>query len=123
MKNLIITVFVFCILVVGLFFLTHISVDWSFWQPATCLSVEGCFCEMKRAGSVAQPVNAWSSLSFTLVGLFVAARALQCKAAPRRGNTGKGLLYAVALIVIGLGSAFYHASLTFIGQFFDVLGM
>jgi hypothetical protein len=25
--------------------------------------------------------------------------------------------------MIGLGSAFYHASLTFAGQFFDVMGM
>jgi hypothetical protein len=33
------------------------------------------------------------------------------------------LLYAIALILIGLGSAFYHASLTFAGQFFDVMGM
>ena len=26
-------------------------------------------------------------------------------------------------MIVGLGSAFYHASLTFIGQFFDVFGM
>ena len=29
----------------------------------------------------------------------------------------------LASIIIGVGSAFYHASLTFIGQFFDVFGM
>jgi dihydroceramidase len=29
----------------------------------------------------------------------------------------------IASIITGVGSAFYHASLTFIGQFFDVLGM
>ena len=29
----------------------------------------------------------------------------------------------LAIIIIGVGSAFYHASLTFIGQFFDVFGM
>lgn len=33
------------------------------------------------------------------------------------------LIYGVALILIGLGSTFYHASLTFVGQFFDVMGM
>jgi len=30
---------------------------------------------------------------------------------------------AISSIIVGLGSAFYHASLTFIGQFFDVFGM
>ena len=29
----------------------------------------------------------------------------------------------VSSIIVGVGSAFYHASLTFIGQFFDVFGM
>ena len=122
MRSLVIAVFSFCIMAVGLL-LTRLAVDWSSWQPATCLSVEGCFCEAQRAGSVVQPVNAWSSLSFTLAGFLVAARTWQRKAALRTGNPGKGLLYAVAMVVIGLGSAFYHASLTFIGQFFDVLGM
>jgi hypothetical protein len=30
---------------------------------------------------------------------------------------------AVALCLVGFGSAFYHMSLTFVGQFFDVFGM
>jgi hypothetical protein len=32
-------------------------------------------------------------------------------------------LYGTALILVGLGSAFYHASLTLVGQFCDVMGM
>jgi len=33
------------------------------------------------------------------------------------------MVFGAALIIIGLGSAFYHASLTFIGQLCDVQGM
>jgi hypothetical protein len=34
-----------------------------------------------------------------------------------------GIIFALAVILIGLGSWFYHASLTFAGQWFDVMGM
>ncbi len=33
------------------------------------------------------------------------------------------MIMGLSIIIIGVGSAFYHASLTFIGQFFDVFGM
>lgn len=92
------------------------------WQPATCLSLEGCFCEAIRSGTVKQPVNAWSSLAFTLAGFLVAGRAWRLLREPGFAS-GKAALYAASLVVIGLGSAFYHATLTFVGQFFDVMGM
>ena len=33
------------------------------------------------------------------------------------------MMFAASAIIIGLGSAFFHASLTLLGQFFDVFGM
>lgn len=42
---------------------------------------------------------------------------------PVRMHAGLRVLYGGALALIGLGSGVYHASLTFVGQFFDVFGM
>lgn len=41
----------------------------------------------------------------------------------RRFSRGHAFVFGAASLLIGVGSAFYHASLTFSGQFFDVLGM
>lgn len=92
---------------------------WDDWQPATCLKT-GCFCESASEQSpLRQPVNAYSSLTFVLSGMIMM---VQRKNAGRLLH-GYSAIMAVSCIVIGVGSAFYHASLTFIGQFFDVFGM
>lgn len=104
--------------------------SWSDWRPASCMPT-ACFCEEIRPGAVAQPANAWSGLSFTLIGLLVIGRCRQDHAentGSRYPNVmtrqlGYPVLYGVTLILIGLGTAFYHASLTFAGQFADLMGM
>jgi hypothetical protein len=91
----------------------------------------GCFCEAIRPGVIRQPVNAWSSLSFVLVGFIVLQMSFQTRRERHlqrpcnllMANPIYSLLYVIALLVIGLGSAFYHASLTFVGQTIDVIGM
>jgi len=96
---------------------------WASWRPATCLP-DDCFCEGLRDSLILQPANAWSSLAFVVVALWVAARLARGvrsgKTVLAREDTG---LFLGALVLVGLGSAFYHASLTFIGQVFDVSGM
>lgn len=127
-------------------FLSLANIDWSGWRPATCMPAN-CFCEMVRGDAgLRQPVNAWSSLAFAWVGVWVMAYAPESKNLRRgkaaassqsatskqpavlplplmRGTRLHPFLLGLSAIVIGLGSAFYHASLTFIGQFFDVFGM
>ena len=92
---------------------------WESWNPATCLKT-GCFCEASNTQSpIRQAANTYSSLAFVFSGMFIIASA-------RKGNrfsVGYSILMALASIIVGVGSAFYHASLTFIGQFFDVFGM
>jgi len=98
---------------------SSLPLDWSAWQPATC--IPACYCEAIQPGAVAQPVNAWSSLAFALAGLLVLARNPGASTFSRKA--GYRITFGVALVVIGLGCAFYHASLTFAGQFFDVMGI
>ncbi len=110
--------------------LFYFSDDWRSWHPATCMP-DDCFCEEIRPGAIAQPANAWSSLSFVLVGMSVLFSATRRRRANFKikpsnqtiENQGAITLYTTALFVIGIGSAFYHASLTFVGQFFDLMGM
>lgn len=102
--------------------------DWSAWRPATCMPAH-CFCEAVRDGVVRQPANTLSSLAFVgaavLVAMAVArgGSAASRHAAPLRRVSGYSIVLVLALLVIGFGSAFYHASLTFVGQVVDVLGM
>src|SRR3990167_5136260 len=79
---------------------------------ATCYT-NHCFCESLHVGAVLQPANMASSLFFVIAGIFVFYRY----------RNSWAYAYAVVLALIGLGSAYYHAKLTFVGQTIDVMGM
>jgi hypothetical protein len=97
-----------------------------------------CFCEAIREGSIRQPVNTASGVAFLPVAaaMFITAskrrRRLRGTAAPappiapvtpvlvRAVYAG---MFAAATLLTGLGTVFFHASLSFWGQTADVLGM
>jgi len=82
-------------------------------RPASCMP-HSCFCEAVRDHGIRQPSNSASSFAFVLVALLVLARGSNRKIAA---------LFALTLTFVGIGSAYYHAALSFTAQFFDVLGM
>ncbi len=88
-----------------------------------------CFCEAVRSHGIMQPANSLSSLAFVVVAVIVmvqwVSRRTGTDLPPNRFNARRAYppLFVVALLVIGLGSAFYHAQLSYKGQFIDVLGM
>lgn len=58
-------------------------------------------------------MNMVSSLAFVVAGIFISYR----------HRNSWGYAYALLMAVIGIGSAYYHAHLDFIGQTIDVAGM
>lgn len=96
---------------------------WAGWRPATCLP-DRCFCEAIHAGIIRQPANTWSSLAFVLAAFWVARTVIRSPRERRPAlGPAEGWLLVASLVIVGLGSAFYHASLTFVGQVIDVSGM
>lgn len=106
---------------VTLAFLHIAGPDWGIYPPATCLSAH-CFCELPRTGQLLlQPANSWSSFGFVVVGSWIM---LGAAARPGRALSGFAAMWlGFTAIIIGVGSALLHASLTLWGQFADVLGM
>ena len=99
--------------------------SWDAWEPATCMPVK-CFCEaVDNANSIRQPANTWSSLAYIFSGFIILASTQISRAKKSSSPLSKpyGFLLGLSAIVIGVGSAFFHASLTLVGQFFDVFGM
>lgn len=102
--------------------------SWSGQSPATCLP-HGCFCEAISDQLVRQPANAVSALAFVFVGLLILLASRP--SAPNAGASGNlmrsqtvyGVLFAMASMVIGIGSLLYYASLSFWAQTVDVPGM
>jgi len=119
-------VLAFLALVAGAAALSSMEYSWTDWRPASCMP-NHCFCEAIRPSTVAQPANTWSSLGFVLIGLLVMRQSGEDVRLLKQNLMTRQRVYpalfGAALIITGLGSAFYHASLTFAGKFFDVMGM
>lgn len=77
-----------------------------------------CWCEAVRYGSLfRQPLNVFTNAVILLVALYILLIS--------RNDTNRlfSRLYALGCLITGLGSMFFHASLSHIGQWTDMVGM
>lgn len=98
-------------------------------RAATCVPGH-CFCE-SAAGFPEQLANSVSSFAFVVLG----ARVLLSRRTGPRATAGSGNrenttredtlipLLGITMIFIGVSSFFYHATLSFFGQFLDIFSM
>jgi hypothetical protein len=113
---------------VAMFAVGDLDIDWNSWSPATSMMPDGGFNfnEMVNPNAtIRQPWNTFSSLYYVFVGAFLICLPYTEKTKELAITSSKVLrsLFGVSIIITGLGSAFMHMSMTFIGQFFDVVGM
>ncbi|MEI6833543.1 MAG: ceramidase domain-containing protein [bacterium] len=82
---------------------------WSNFAPATAT-----FCESNLCSWIAQPSNTWSNLPFIIVGIMIVKASSKHSLMKVMGHSAWFL---------GLGSAMFHASATFIFEVWDLLAM
>ena len=98
---------------------------WAAFRQATCLP-DWCFCEAIHVdGWLSQPANSLSAGVMLAFGAWILLHVFKRK---KTGNLMQsspvmGSIYAFALAVLGLGTFAYHATLTFAGQWADIIGM
>lgn len=84
------------------------------WDGLTPGTVE--FCEARLCGWVAEPANTWSSLGYVVVGAWLLRHAIAERDA-------RLIAVAIAEIMIGVGSVFFHGTGSLAGEFVDQVGM
>ncbi len=98
-------------------------VRWENAAPANCIP-RGCYCEADRGSPVRQPANTWSCWGFVLVGCWIIACPLRPGTRnPFLSEPGYAAAYGAVVWLLGVTSAWFHASLTFPGEWADGVSM
>jgi hypothetical protein len=102
------------------------------WVPSSqddsCAREDGCYCEDPiPRGRVRQPINTLSNLGFVAVGLLILLslpKAVTGSGAdPMEEDSAYAVLYGCAVVFLGPGSMYFHASLKRWGGWLDNLSM
>lgn len=87
---------------------------WADWPPDGCLFAN-CYCEPIRAQFVRQTVATESNLGFLAVGVATAIGLFD-------GRDKRRWIASAFVLATAFGSTFYHASLTRVGDWADLMG-
>ena len=91
--------------------LLPLNCPWSNFLPPTMQ-----FCERNLCSYITTPANTWSNIAYIIIGSYLFFK--------KKGNTPTYLvLFPIAAILTGIASFLYHASFTFLFQFFDLSSM
>ncbi|MBI4370029.1 MAG: ceramidase domain-containing protein [Elusimicrobia bacterium] len=111
------------------FWLEFSNIYWDGVQPASCMP-DQCFCEELRLNGIRQRSNTWSNLGFIFIGSLILSRALSSqtskRALPQNTLNSNPILtaaYGLTMVYIGISSGYFHASLTYAGQWLDNMSM
>jgi hypothetical protein len=94
--------------------------SWVTARQASCTSTR-CFCESPNGRVFDQVVDSFSSLAFVLLGAWTLV--WRPRSALKLRETPLVRAFGIVLIFIGGSSFFYHATLSFFGQFLDIFSM
>ena len=85
-------------------------------------SQQGCFCELISQGVLVNPVNTWTNVSMIIAGLLVLFFSTRVKEPSEEKKLFTSLI-AISLMIAGIGSFWYHATLAHAAQIVDWLGV
>lgn len=112
--------FLFVFFILSLYLQNYLNVKYNTIETqkllgfATCLP-DQCFCEKLHLDQIVQPVNSLTNIFFLFVGIWIL---FQLKTWDLFS-----VIYSYISIFLGIGSFFYHATMTFLGMWFDVFFM
>lgn len=101
---------------------------WDGWRGSQELLSPGYRERIYASGIFRTRANTWSNLAYIVVGLYGIALGCRDRRQPHGDaylirTPALSLAFGGACCVLGFGSGFFHASLTLIGQQFDVAAM
>lgn len=122
MNNKVVVSAILCFVLLCIaYYLDHNSTFYNFWQnqPLGTAGEFAEYCEHNRMNSLLrQQMNSYSNIGFIFVGFLLI---FSCKEVGRLSQFFT-IFYSIFLIILGIGSTYYHASLTIEGQRWDMLG-
>ena len=100
------------------------NLDWESVLPTTTNQ----FCEVDEGGAIRQPINTFTNLFYVLIGFVILQLGIFDLHNPKPHNfLVRFPLFSIVLgccaVYVGLGSTFYHASLTELSQKIDGSGV